>query len=151
MDLYYHPDNTAAPYCLAERTQKPGTPLNWDIGWGVPSAHVCEVYNYGSAPIFAVMIAFKIEYRANEKTENGSRAGEIVSSQDFTVRINKLDPGKDSPFVFYAYNQSNYWAYVAPPENAEFSLAEQQERRAAKVMLPQQFWTLTLPPYQRGA
>jgi len=89
------------------------TALGGDISQMV---FTCEVTNYDTAPLFNVVVPFKLVFqRAIPAGQNGFRSGEVLSRVDLPVRIPRLDQGSDKLFRFLAWSPSDAFITVLFP------------------------------------
>lgn len=152
MSVFGHEDGIMEPLWLGSRHGDPGDECKWEpSGWEPYQARRCEITNYGSEPIFSVMVTFKVEYReevADASNPGVKKSGNIVAAWNRDIPIAKMDPKE--PFVFYIYNQGNKYASVYFPHSATFQRAWHNKREVAKF-LPAMFGGEMLPPARMKA
>ena len=101
-----------------------------------------SVTNYGPAPVFKVSFMLKLNFREAVAIEEGSgvKPGNIITSREWPIKINKIDPGAGSTFVFYAANRSLYFLDIIPPESATLEVLGETLRRTVSVRRTDGTW-----------
>jgi hypothetical protein len=124
MRLFYLPGSEVVqPIGFIIKHCQPGAEVEWFADLKFPQVYLCEITNYGPSPLLQVGLKFKIEYQETSSGgENGQviRSANTVHSGEWPVLLPKIDPGKSNAVVFYAYNESRYFAHVIPPEVASY-------------------------------
>lgn len=115
-----------------------GGPITWsspekqfDVGYR------CQVFDYGSEPLFDVRLNFDVSIRKVVKGDGGSQSGgETIASTQWTATFPKIDQGADKPFVFYFYNRFlPYFVQInLPPSSASFVRSSSSEREQVAVL-----------------
>lgn len=148
MHLWHDPNgNPIDSLFLDERHCQPGEALNWvPQQYKIAVAFRCEVTNYESQPILQVRLSFGVEYRRAEKTESGSKEGELVHEHDRPVIIPKIDAGPGNAFVFYIYNDGVSYARVLPLKSAAYSHPGATELKKGELQIIGLRSIMLLPP-----
>jgi hypothetical protein len=84
-------------------------------------AYKCSVTNYGDKPMLAITIGLHLVFQEAVKDKDNPtaiRSGEITAQRPWRIDIPKIDPGANSPFVFYIWNVTPSWVNVSFPNNA---------------------------------
>jgi hypothetical protein len=96
----------------------------------------CELFNYGSGPIFDVVLTFDVALQNAIPQGSGSQTGgEIAGTGKWIVPISKVDEGRSNPFEFYFFNR--YWPYfiqINPTPSATFIRSSNADRQTVKVI-----------------
>jgi hypothetical protein len=116
-------------------------PVGSDVTWSTKDkptpdyGHKCQLFNYGSGPVFDVALAFDVVVRQDIANDSGHIGGEIVQSGQWTVPIPKVDQGVSNPFVFYFFNPLwRYFIQIDPTPSATFIRSNEAERQTIKVI-----------------
>jgi hypothetical protein len=89
--------------------------MQWGPEGGMISGYKCELFNYGSDPIFNVRFAFTVI--AFDGTNRLSSENKILLSGQLEGQIAKIDVGKSGSFVFYLRNiWPNIVKFIPPTE-----------------------------------
>jgi hypothetical protein len=87
---------------------------------GANTIYQCRVMNYGSEPALNVDLMLKLRYQNAVEQANGTgyRGGQDVRDISNSVRISKIDPGIENPFLFYIRNMTPGFVQLAFAEAA---------------------------------
>ena len=72
-------------------------------------AQECTLTNYGSSPIFNIVVPIRVTFREAHHPPNqtdGWQSGPVKAVKTTSLPIAKIDAGKDYPFVFYLTTQT---------------------------------------------
>jgi len=135
LDLFYSPDwgdAANAPTGLGGRHGDPGQ--KWD--WHGPTLKVspnyrCQITNLTTEPMFFVEIVLRVYFKEVIRDLANMRSGDVIHSRDWPIMFNKIDAGKQ--VIFYASNQSRYFAYAAFPSTASYADASNKNRLQVEV------------------
>jgi hypothetical protein len=85
-----------------------GSQVTWKDNEGPAFGNKCEVFDYGSGPVFDVNLTFDVSTRKVIVNEGGGKSsGDKIQSGQWIVPIPKIDEGANNPFVFYFFNR--FW------------------------------------------
>lgn len=116
----------------------PGSEMKWfNDPKKIPAGQKCHVFNYGSAPIFDVILTFDVAIREAVKHDgnNGSNSGDILATGKWILGIPKIDEGRADSFVFYFFNRMwPYFIQIDPTPAASFIKSNGEPRQPVKVI-----------------
>jgi len=98
---------------LAERGIN-SSPVKWEFQG---MTYRCQLINYSDAPIFNVELFLHLIFREaiiNNKL-NQYDSGVVTVDREWSIRIGKLDPGKDNPYTFFVMNMSTQFVEATLP------------------------------------
>jgi hypothetical protein len=137
------------PTKFNKRYGPPGTPCwEWHPGFTIGRVYRCEIINYGNKPIFNLSMSFRVEFHevVDRSTEpRFVQSGRLSFAYDRTATITKLEPGKANNFIFYVYNQSNYFGFVGLPRSASYIVLGESVSQE-RPLLPTNMAVLSFPP-----
>jgi hypothetical protein len=112
---------------LAEVSGKPGAAFAGKDSLGAPARiHQYQITGYAPRTMFNVSIALHLIFKEairNKRNTNQIDSGKITLERDWIIKIAKIDPGPDHPFIFYAMNESGNFVSVSFPETATAQMA----------------------------
>jgi hypothetical protein len=127
------------------RHGKPGDkwawPDNWIEKWSTTTLR-CQVTNYGDIPIFNVELPITVTFRKiTRQPENPKNfeAKTVIGAQETVIPATKIDPGKDSPYVFYFHNQGLDLINIEFSKAPTYVMSGETTRREAQLMQPSGF------------
>jgi hypothetical protein len=125
-------------------------PAGAPVNWGIKSlaAYKCEVTNFSSSVVARLVIPFKVQFFKNEKTDTGTRAGDLIKEEDQPMPIPALRENGSEVFEFYIRNNSDLFATVFVPAEASAWVVGDDQGRTVKLMKPTFYRGLSLFPLE---
>ena len=105
------PEGLKYSAALGKQFAPPGSAISWTSNDNkIPAfGNKCQVFDYGSGPVFDVNLVFNVSARKVNVNEGGGKSsGDVIQSGQWIVPIPKIDEGASNPFVFYFFNR--FWS-----------------------------------------
>ena len=83
------------------------------------------------------------EITRDPKEPNTMQAGKIAVSRQWSINIDKVDPGTSNAFSFYIYNPSDTMVTVSFPDSVTLQTGTDDVRHNIRLVhsnVPMQFW-----------
>jgi|GEM_PF-4999883 hypothetical protein len=123
---------------LGKQFAPPGSPISWNLKDSERPAfgNKCQLFDYGSGPVFDVNLVFDVSTRKVIVNEGGGKqSGDKIQSGQWIVAIPKIDEGAGNPFVFYFFNR--FWPFFVQidlPPSASFIRSNNAPRQSIEVL-----------------
>ncbi len=122
---------------LSKQFGPPNNPLIWSpvekkIG---DFGYKCQLFDYGSGPIFDVRLIFDVLVKKAVKNDGGATSGDIIKTTQWGAYIPKVDQGPEKPFVFYLFNR--FWpnfVQINMPPKATYIKDSKSDRASIDVL-----------------
>jgi hypothetical protein len=116
-------------------------PDEWVKKWSTSNLK-CTVTNYAAAPVFNVELPITVAFLKIERQPENPKnfnANRLLGTLTQAIEITKIDPGKDSPYIFYIQNQSRDLFQIQFSEPPTYVALGETERREAALVQPTGF------------
>jgi hypothetical protein len=97
-------------------------PPGGEMGTWFWEGYRCRVINYSDKPVANVEIVIDLITYAAIPVENGFHNGQQSAHKEITVRIPKIDSGKDNPFTFYILNMAKQFMEIRFLEKTKLTI-----------------------------
>ena len=107
-----------------------------------------RITSYCSSALTDVRLKFAVNYHAKIAREDGSeQSGEVLFTHSYDIKIEKIDPGRDGAFEFFAVNHSDKFVHVTMPSVATGIPLEDSQPKELEIRhdLPRGVWVQTRP------
>jgi hypothetical protein len=101
-------------------------------------AQECALTNYGSLPIFNIVVPIRVTFREAHHPPNqtdGWQSGPVKVVKTTSLPIAKIDAGKDSPFVFYLTTQSHDFVELEFLDKANLQEGSDKEFKTGRLIV----------------
>ena len=101
-------------------------------------AYECKLTNYGSLPLFNVVVPMRVTFQEAHHPENQPNAwqsGVIKAVKAASITIAKIDAGKDDPFVFYFESQNPDFVEIDFMESLSLQEGSDQNIKTGRLIV----------------
>jgi hypothetical protein len=152
---------TVPPSGAVWAMQLQGSGGGGDVGFmqmsGVPGANLgrmplvgqmykCQLTNYNQDPVSSVTLSTKLEYIEAIRKDDSYSGGKYIGQHIATITIQKIDPGKDDPFIFYIWNMSREFVQLTFLEKSTLRFIGKSENSEARIEQAVPVTTITFGP-----
>jgi len=79
----------------------------------VNTIYECSVLNYSDHPLFSVGLDLRVVLvEAVRQTDGEIKSGKFIKDETWPLTINKIDSGKENPFIFYIINRTDHFVFA---------------------------------------
>ncbi len=111
----------------------PGSDAKWSDQQNSIDAYQCSITNFSPSPIIDVDVVLQYSSTSAFRQESGGLGGRGIDyTRSWLVQINRIESGKDNPFVFYVYNATDKFVGISLPDH----ITARQLGEAQKVTIP---------------
>jgi hypothetical protein len=121
---------------LGRQFGPPGAELKWSADDKLAAGEKCQLFNYGTGPIFNVLLTFDVALRNVINNGGGAiNTSDLVESGQWQLPISKIDEGRSNPFEFYFLNRAwPYFIQISPTPSVSFLKNNGGQRLSAVVI-----------------